>query len=189
MVVVVRSAQSQRALFSPGPCSAPPRAALPSGPTTTGPSRHLLTRPITTRSGYTTRPLTIRRSFAAVLAIGVGTAASPTSRSRHGIRPERAPRRKRPAGDCRSRPRPVRPARSGGSPPRPPRQTGRRHIADGCHGRARIRSSRPPLTFRVIGRSVTTWEPLSAATPNGSSGCAEPSPPAGPRHQEFEAYA
>ena len=33
---------AQRALFSPGPCSAPPRAALPSGPTTTGPSRHLL---------------------------------------------------------------------------------------------------------------------------------------------------
>jgi len=28
---------AQRALFSPGPCSAPPRAALPSGPTTTGP--------------------------------------------------------------------------------------------------------------------------------------------------------
>jgi hypothetical protein len=28
---------ARRGLFSPGPCSAPPRAALPSGPTTTGP--------------------------------------------------------------------------------------------------------------------------------------------------------
>jgi len=97
---------AQRALFSPGPCSAPPRAALPSGPTTTGP----FSTPPDLRTDHD--PLQLHGTPAdhspqlrcGRLRIGVKTAASPTSRSRHEIKPPTSRRRSRGAGSQRPHP-------------------------------------------------------------------------------------
>ena len=97
---------AQRALFSPGPCSAPPRAALPSGPTTTGP----FSTPPDLRTDHD--PLRLHGTPAdhspqlrcGRLRIGVKTAASPTSRSRHEIKPPTSRRRSRGAGSQRPHP-------------------------------------------------------------------------------------
>ena len=69
-----------------------------------------------------------------------------------------APRRKRPAGDCRSRPRPVRPARSGGSPPRPPRRHRRLHRAARTRGSRRSAAKRVVTTRRSRGEGDLHWD-------------------------------